>query len=55
MLPPASSMRGRSSPDIAVLKVSARSSAGMVGWIDWLINATERAGRGAERAVHGHA
>ena len=34
-------------PDIAVLQVSARSGAGMVGWIDWLINASERAG--AER------
>ena len=42
-------------PDIAVLQVSARSGAGMVGWIDWLLNASERAGRGAEGAVHGNA
>jgi hydrogenase nickel incorporation protein HypB len=41
-------------PDIEVLQVSARSGAGMVGWIDWLINAAERAGR-AERAAHVHA
>ena len=42
-------------PDIAVLQVSARSGQGMVGWIDWLINAAERRGRGAERAAHCHA
>ena len=42
-------------PDIAVLQVSARSGAGMVGWIDWLLNPSERAGRGAEGAVHGTA
>jgi hydrogenase nickel incorporation protein HypB len=42
-------------PDIAVLQVSARSGAGMMGWIDWLLNASERAGRGAEGAVHGNA
>ena len=41
-------------PDIEVLQVSARSGAGMVGWIDWLINAPERADR-AEGAVHVHA
>jgi hydrogenase nickel incorporation protein HypB len=41
-------------PDIDVLQVSARSGAGMAGWIDWLINAPERAG-GAEGAVHVHA
>jgi len=41
-------------PDIEVLKVSARSGAGMVGWIDWLINAAERAGR-TEGAAHVHA
>lgn len=41
-------------PDIGVLQVSARSGEGMVGWIDWLINAAERAGR-AERAAHVHA
>jgi hydrogenase nickel incorporation protein HypB len=42
-------------PDIAVLQVSARSGQGMVGWIDWLIKASERAGRGAETAAHCHA
>jgi hydrogenase nickel incorporation protein HypB len=42
-------------PDIEVLQVSARSGQGMVGWIDWLINASERAGRGAEAAVPCHA
>ena len=41
-------------PDIELLKVSARSGAGMVGWIDWLINAAERAGR-TEGAAHVHA
>jgi hydrogenase nickel incorporation protein HypB len=41
-------------PDIEVLQVSARSGAGMVGWIDWLINAAERAAR-AEGAAHVHA
>lgn len=41
-------------PDIEVLQVSARSGAGMVGWIDWLINAAERAARG-EGAAHVHA
>ena len=41
-------------PDIAVLQVSARSGAGMVGWIDWLINSADRAAR-AEGVVHGHA
>ena len=42
-------------PDIAVLQVSARTGEGMVGWIDWLINASERTGRGAEAAAHCHA
>jgi len=42
-------------PDIAVLQVSARSGQGMVGWIDWLINASERASRGSEAAAHCHA
>jgi hydrogenase nickel incorporation protein HypB len=42
-------------PDIEVLKVSARSGEGMEGWIDWLINASERAGRGAEAVAHAHA
>jgi len=37
-----------------VLQVSARSGAGMVGWIDWLINSADRAAR-AEGVVHGHA
>ena len=41
-------------PDIAVLQVSARSGEGMVGWIDWLINAAERVAR-AETAAHCHA
>jgi hydrogenase nickel incorporation protein HypB len=41
-------------PDIAVLQVSARTGEGMVGWIDWLINAAERVAR-AETVVHGHA
>jgi hydrogenase nickel incorporation protein HypB len=41
-------------PDIAVLQVSARSGEGMVGWIDWLINAAERVDR-AEGALHYHA
>jgi hydrogenase nickel incorporation protein HypB len=42
-------------PDIEVLQVSARSGQGMAGWIDWLINASERRGRGAEAAVPCHA
>ena len=37
-------------PDIEVLQVSARSGDGMAGWIDWLINASERATR-----AHHHA
>ena len=41
-------------PDIEVLQVSARSGQGMVGWIDWLINASERAAR-AEAVAHVHA
>ncbi len=41
-------------PDIAVLQVSARSGEGMVGWIDWLLNAAERAAR-AQGAAHFHA
>jgi hydrogenase nickel incorporation protein HypB len=41
--------------DIEVLQVSARSGQGMAGWIDWLINASERRGRGAEAAVPCHA
>lgn len=41
-------------PDIAVLQVSARSGAGMAGWIDWLIDASERAAR-VKGAVHVHA
>jgi hydrogenase nickel incorporation protein HypB len=41
-------------PDIEVLQVSARSGAGMERWIDWLINAPERASR-AERGAHVHA
>jgi hydrogenase nickel incorporation protein HypB len=36
--------------DIEVLQVSARSGDGMAGWIDWLINASERATR-----AHHHA
>ncbi|HET7851147.1 MAG TPA: hydrogenase nickel incorporation protein HypB [Methyloceanibacter sp.] len=42
-------------PDIEILKVSARSGEGMKGWIDWLINASERRGRGAEAVVPCHA
>jgi hydrogenase nickel incorporation protein HypB len=30
-------------PDIAVLQVSARSGEGMARWIDWLVDAAERA------------
>jgi hydrogenase nickel incorporation protein HypB len=41
-------------PDITVLQVSARSGQGMVGWIDWLTNATERVVRAAA-AAHCHA
>jgi hydrogenase nickel incorporation protein HypB len=42
-------------PHIEVLKLSARSGEGMEGWIEWLINASERARRGAEAAVACHA
>ena len=41
-------------PDIAVLKVSARSGEGMESWIDWLRKTSERAAR-AETAVPCHA
>jgi hydrogenase nickel incorporation protein HypB len=41
-------------PDIAVLKVSARSGEGMGSWIDWLIKASDRKARN-EAAVHCHA
>ena len=41
-------------PDIAVLKVSARSGEGMENWIDWLKKTSERAARG-EAAVPCHA
>jgi hydrogenase nickel incorporation protein HypB len=41
-------------PDIAVLKVSARSGDGMASWIDWLTTTSERAVR-AEAAVPCHA
>jgi hydrogenase nickel incorporation protein HypB len=41
-------------PDIAVLKVSARSGEGMESWIEWLRNTSERAAR-AEAAVPCHA
>jgi len=41
-------------PDIDVLRVSARSGQGMVGWIDWLIKGAEPIGR-TEAVVHAHA
>jgi hydrogenase nickel incorporation protein HypB len=41
-------------PDIEVLQVSARSGAGMAGWIDWLINAPGCVGL-AEGVVRVHA
>src|SRR5262245_14619720 len=41
-------------PDIAVLKVSARSGEGMESWIDWLMKTSEHAAR-AEAAVPCHA
>jgi hydrogenase nickel incorporation protein HypB len=41
-------------PAIEVLQVSARSGAGMEGWIDWLINAAERS-RSMATTAHAHA
>jgi hydrogenase nickel incorporation protein HypB len=41
-------------PDIAVLKVSARSGEGMGSWIDWLMKTSERRAR-AEAVVPCHA
>jgi hydrogenase nickel incorporation protein HypB len=41
-------------PNIAVLRLSARSGEGMARWIDWLIEASGRPGR-AHGAAHCHA
>jgi hydrogenase nickel incorporation protein HypB len=41
-------------PDIAVLKVSARSGEGMGSWIEWLMDSCGRTAR-SEAAVHCHA